>query len=205
MRFTARWFGEIYGIPGLRRARRRALRYHGAEMPKYGLLVLVFVGLALAASAAAAAATAPTSGDIPLIAPKGALHRYGARYPKRAQHTRYYVEVNGKGQVSKVRRWSRSRDPRFDALTYGNVVQLYVRRNDGHIVAGVYKIGYDYNPKTQVVLRSVKLIHPGGIDDTALGLVDVFKEINRQNAAKAKATLEKIRLAPSPSSSPKPE
>lgn len=121
----------------------------------------------------------------------------------RGRHARYIVEVNAKGQVSKVRFRARSRDPRFDAITYGNVVQIFVRRSDGRAIAGVYRVSYDYNPKTQLVQRHVRLIRSGGVDSSALGLVDVYKELNREHYAQMKASLGNVHLVtPAPTKEP---
>jgi hypothetical protein len=122
-----------------------------------------------------------------------------ASFPKVGHHARYIVEVNAKGQVSRVRSRIPSKDPTFDAITYGNVVQTFIRRSDGRAFAGVYRIGYDYSPKTGLIKRSVKLIQAGGVDASALGLVDVFRQLNEANAAKIKADMDKVRL---PTASP---
>jgi hypothetical protein len=122
-----------------------------------------------------------------------------AAMPKVGHHARYIVEVNAKGQVSGVRSRIPSKDQTFDAITYGNVVQTFIRRSDGRAIAGVYRVAYDYDPKTGLVKRSVKLIQAGGVDASALGLVDVFRQINIENEAKIKAQMDKIQQAtPSP-------
>ena len=106
---------------------------------RLGLLACL-CGLAVALGAAPApAATQPWAA--------------GPRFVVWGRHVRYVVEVNAKGQVSKVRLRGRSGDPRFDAVTYGNVVQIFVRTKDGRSIAGVYRVSYDISPKTHLVQR----------------------------------------------------
>jgi hypothetical protein len=138
-----------------------------------------------------------------LALPLGAVPAAGVASPEstvpvhaiRGRHARYVVEVNAKGQVSKVRERSRSRYPQLDAATYGNVVQIFVRTKDGRAVAGVYRVSYDYNPKTKLIQRHVKLLHAGGVDPWALGLVDVYKQIDADQSQKTSDALGKLHLA----------
>lgn len=119
------------------------------------------------------------------------------------RHVRYVVEVNAKGQVSKVRVRGHSGDRRFDAVTYGNVVQMFVRTKDGRSIAGVYRVSYDISPKTHLVQRHVRLLSAGGVDAWALGLVDVYKQIGDAKAAEMNAALGKVHLAtPKPTQMP---
>jgi hypothetical protein len=122
------------------------------------------------------------------------VSKYRSQFPKTPQHTQYVVEVNRKGQVSKVRSGTHSHDPRFDQVTFGNVVQTFIRRSDGLAISGLYRVSYDYDPKTQLVHRSVALIHAGGVDAAAPGLVQVFTDINRRNAQKYQADLHQRNL-----------
>jgi hypothetical protein len=139
------------------------------------------VGAASLGARPVAAATSPW--------PAGTSHIIPGR------HARYVVEVNAKGQVSKVRSRSRSRYPSLDAVTYGNVVQIFVRTKDGRSVAGVYRVSYDYNPKTKLVQRHVRLLKSGGVDPWALGLVDVYKQIDAEQSQRTSEALSKIHLA----------
>ena len=141
---------------------------------------LCAAALALSAGPAAAATTPWSAASRPTLS---------------GRHARYVVEVNAKGQVSKVRTRSRSRYPQFDALTYGNVVQLFVRTKDGGAVAGIYRVSYDFNPKTKLVQRRVKLLHAGGVDLWALGLVDVYKQVDAERDREAGDALSKVHLA----------
>lgn len=120
--------------------------------------------------------------------------KYRSRFPKTPQRAQYVVEVNRKGQVSNVRSATHSHDPRFDQVTFGNVVQTFIRRSDGFAISGLYRVSYDYDPKTQLVHRSVEQIHAGGVDAAAPGLVQVFDSINRRNAQKFQADLRQRNL-----------
>ena len=57
-------------------------------------------------------------------------------------------------------------------MTYGNALQVFIRTPDGHAVAGLYRLSYDYAPKTKNVHRSVALIRTGGVNADAVGAVD---------------------------------
>jgi hypothetical protein len=110
--------------------------------------------------------------------------------PKTAEHSAYVIEVNGKGQVSKVRSSVSSGNQQFDAMTYGNVIQTFVRKPDGTAVAGVYRMNYDYDPKTKNVKRSVTLLQTGGVNANAVGLVDRMAEANKVAAEKVRKAME---------------
>ena len=50
-------------------------------------------------------------------------------------------------------------------------------------MAGVYKLTYDYSPKTKDVRRDVQLVHAGGVNPNAKGYVTV--ELSKSKAAPA--------------------
>jgi len=156
------------------------------------LCATLCLGLALLAAAPAAAAPSPT----PL--PAGDLSKFRAQAPKQAQHTEFVVEVNHKGQVSKVRSGKHSHDARFDAITYGNAVQTFIRTPEGKSIPGVYQLSYDYNPKSLLVRRSVKQLSVGGVDAAAPGIVEVFAAINQRSEEKIRKALEKAVPLPTP-------
>ena len=132
----------------------------------------LFAVLSALASAPARTAASPTP---PAAQP---------RLPSAAEHTEYVVEVNKKGQVTRVRSGKSSRDTAFNAMTYGNALQVYVRTPDGRAISGTYRLTYDYDPKTRDVRRTVGLIHAGGVDPNALGAVDEMAAINRRRASR---------------------
>lgn len=39
--------------------------------------------------------------------------------------------------------------PMFNAWTYGNVLQMWIRHPDGTAEVGIYKVTYDYDPATK--------------------------------------------------------
>jgi hypothetical protein len=97
----------------------------------------------------------------------------GLHPPTTRQHTEFVVEVNKKGQVVRATHVTRSADSSFNAMTYGNALQAFIRTPDGHAIAGTYRLSYDYNPKTYNVHRSVTLLKQGGVNPNALGAVEV--------------------------------
>ncbi|MGP6159715.1 MAG: hypothetical protein ACLPYS_19835 [Vulcanimicrobiaceae bacterium] len=107
------------------------------------------------------------------------------RAPSQAEHTEYVIEVNKKGQVSRVRAGKYSSDAAFNAMTYGNALQVFIRTPDGNAVSGTYRLSYDYDPKSRNVKRNVALIKAGGVDPNAIGAVNAMAEINRRRAQHA--------------------
>ena len=96
--------------------------------------------------------------------------------PNVALHAVYTVETNKLGQVVRVRQIDPSKNSGFDALTYGNALQAFIRRPDGTALAGVYKLLYDYSPSSKKVKRDVQLLQAGGVDANAKGAVTVEME-----------------------------
>jgi len=119
-------------------------------------------------------------------------------------HTEFVVETNAKGQIARVRSGKESSDAQFNAMTYGNVVQAFIRKADGSgAIAGTYRMTYDYDPTTTNVKRGVTLISAGGVNPNAMGEVDKFAEINRKRAEK-EALEAKAGAAASPRPTKKP-
>ncbi|HMD01759.1 MAG TPA: hypothetical protein VKG44_02225 [Candidatus Baltobacteraceae bacterium] len=100
--------------------------------------------------------------------------------PASAQHVEYTVEANAKGQVVRVTSAKRSQDQPFNAMTYGNALQVFIRKPDGTAVAGVYRLTYDYNPANKMVTRRVSLVRAGGVDANAPGAMTVIEEHNKR-------------------------
>jgi hypothetical protein len=91
-------------------------------------------------------------------------------------HTEFIVEVNKFGQVTRVRSGKSSKNASFNAMTYGNALQAFIRTPDNHVVVGTYRLSYDYqynkaNPKESKVHREVALVRTGGVNPNALGAV----------------------------------
>ncbi len=120
------------------------------------------------------------------------------RTPTTPEHTEFVVEVNRKGQVVKVDSGKESGDPAFNAITYGNVLQAFIRTPDGAAVSGLYRLTYDFNPADKHVRRDVALVRAGGVNPNALGAVD--QELQKLAAEKIRR-----RLNPPPTPSPLPD
>ena len=131
-------------------------------------------------------------------------------------HTEFNVEVNAKGQVVRVKSGKSCKDLTFNAQTYGNVLQMWVRRPDGTAIVGMYHVTYDFNPKTKRVARNVSLIKAGGNWGNEEGAANNMLDIARREAAdaarKAPPTaapaplpgLEEITRTPAPSATHTP-
>ncbi len=140
---------------------------------------LATLALALCCAGAPAGASAPMTSKAP------DLTKFSPRTPTRPVHTEYVVETNHFGQVTRVRSVRPSTDPPFNALTYGNALQAFIRTTQGRAVAGTYKLAYDYNPQTKNVRRSVALVRAGGVNADAPGAVLVEAEKLRRESQKA--------------------
>ncbi|MBV8246484.1 MAG: hypothetical protein JOZ38_11215 [Candidatus Eremiobacteraeota bacterium] len=79
-----------------------------------------------------------------------------------ALHTEFVVEVNHLGQIVRVKSGKSCKNLAFNAQTYGNVLQMWIRKPDGTAVVGMYRVTYDYDPKTHDVHRGVALLKEGG-------------------------------------------
>ena len=121
------------------------------------------------------------------------VHIPAVHPPTTAQHSEFVVETNKLGQVTRATKVTRSNDSHFNAMTYGNTLQAYIRTPDGKAIAGVYKLSYDYNPKNQKITRTVALVRMGGVNPNAPGAVIVEAgklqaEQHQQQAASAEAS-----------------
>ncbi len=123
--------------------------------------------------------------------------------PTVALHTEFNVEINHMGQIVRVKSGKECSWPSFNAQTYGNVLQIFVRHPDGTATVGMYKITYDYNPKTQNVIRGVHLLSVGGDWADEQGAANQMMDQDRKNREKHLALpgMDKIfgkSLAPKP-------
>jgi hypothetical protein len=97
---------------------------------------------------------------------------------KQPLHAVVTVEVNDKGQVSKVRSIKPSGSEAWNLNVYANAQQMFIRKPDGSAIAGVYTVTYDYDPaapKDRSVSRHVDLVQPGGVNGSAPGLMAGLK------------------------------
>jgi hypothetical protein len=111
--------------------------------------------------------------------------------PNEPLHTEVVVEVNKKGQVVRVKSTKPCKVQSFNLQTYGNALQMWIRHPNGTAQAGLYRVTYDYDPKTQDVTRRVALISAGGSWANSEGAANVMVEMEKQQAAAAAAELKK--------------
>lgn len=95
-------------------------------------------------------------------------------------HTEFVVEVNHKGQVVRVNSAKGCRYQFFNAQTYGNVLQMWIRHPNGSADVGLYRVSYDYNPRTHLIARRVALIRHGGAWGNAVGAANAMIESVRR-------------------------
>jgi hypothetical protein len=124
-------------------------------------------------------------------------------------HTEVVVEVNKKGQVVRVKSAKPSKLQSFNFQTYGNALQMWIRhcRTEGSAttctaLVGLYRVTYDYDPKTQNVTRRISLISRGGSWANDRGAANVMMEMfkkQEQAAAEAERKAEEENNAKLPS------
>ncbi len=102
-------------------------------------------------------------------------------------HTEVVVEVNKKGQVVRVKSTKPSKYQTFNLQTFGNALQMWIRRPDGTATVGLYRVTYDYNPKTKGVTRHVAIVSAGGNWGNDPGAANVMIEMAKKQAAEAEA------------------
>jgi hypothetical protein len=106
------------------------------------------------------------------------------RLPTKKLHTEFLVEVNKKGQIVRVRSGKSCDNLTFNAQTYGNVLQMWIRHPDGTAEVGVYRVTYDYNPATRKIVRGVALVNAGGNWGDKEGAANEMMDIARRNATR---------------------
>jgi hypothetical protein len=82
--------------------------------------------------------------------------------PNKPLHATVQVEVKKRGQVVRVAHGSLSGDHAFDIMILGNAMQMWIRRPDGTAETGLYRVSYNYDPKTHQVQRVPELLQAGG-------------------------------------------
>ncbi len=167
-------------------------------------LVAIFVAPCIPARAA----TTPQ----PSAAPHASAAAHPAtegppKLPDIPLHTEYVVEVNKMGQVVRVTSRKPSKVVTFNVQTFGNALQMWIRRPDGTAQVGLFRVTYDYDPKTQRVTRSVSIISAGGSWANDEGAANVMIDTAKKEAEEAQKeklpSLNQIRgFSPSPSPTP---
>jgi hypothetical protein len=100
-------------------------------------------------------------------------------------HTEIVVEVNKLGQVVRVKSAKTCKVQAFNIQTIGNALQMWIRKPDGSATVGLYRVSYDYDPKTQKVARSIALVTAGGSWGNDPGAANVMIENARKQAQAA--------------------
>jgi hypothetical protein len=173
------------------------------------LLATIFIAACAPVLAATPAPSPKASG-----APRQPLVLPTPNMPKFPIHTEFVVEVNSKGQVVAIKHKTGSNVPMYNAWTYGNVLQMWIRHPDGTAEVGLYKVTYDYDPHTKKITRVPTLVSAGGTwgdqEGAANQMIDVARkeaeEHQKQTDAQNKSlpSLQKIRGQSTPSPSPSP-
>jgi len=184
------------------------LRFRGIEL----LAVAAFAATLGGAAQAATPSPAPTVDAQKLnarlkAAAKPNMVMPPSRMPHEPQHTELIVEINKKGNVTRVRAGKGGPDPLFNAMVYGNALQAYIRTPDGNAIPGTYKLTYDYSPDTKMVKRTVELVKAGGVDPDATAAVTEMMNDNARRMeldSKLWAQLQKNSKAMEAKASPKP-
>ncbi len=140
------------------------------------------------AAQALALATLLTGAAVPALAATHPTSAHGIKpqpmLPHERLHTEFVVEVNSKGQVVRVKSGKSCKNYTFNAQTYGNVLQMWIRHPDGTAEVGLYRVSYDYDPKTHTVHRSIALLRAGGNWGNQLGAADdMMNTANREARA----------------------
>lgn len=166
------------------------------------MLRTVVAGLCVAAFAAILCfSVAPAFAATPAPLPSPVL-------PKVPLHTEVVVEVNRFGQVVRVKSTKPCKVQSFNVQTFGNALQMWIRKPDGSATVGLFRVTYDYDPKTQKVARRVALVSAGGNWGNEPGAANVMIDNARKQALEAQhkaqqqngqlPSLNEIRGSPSP-------
>jgi hypothetical protein len=126
----------------------------------------------------------PTPGPTPT--------RLVIKLPNVPLHTEVVVEVNAKGQVVRVKSAKPSKLQSFNAQTYGNALQMWIRKCHTEnktttctADVGLYRVTYDYNPKTGNVTRRIALVSRGGSWANSPGAANIMMDMYRKQAEAA--------------------
>lgn len=154
------------------------------------LRIIVCASLALAVCAGTGARAATPS---PSPAPRRTIPP--PPFPKQKLHAEYVVEVNSKGQVVKVKSGKGTKYTTFNAQTYGNALQMWIRKQDGSAVVGLFRVTYDYDPVTHHVSRSIALVSKGGNWGNQPGAATVMIDTAKKEYAQSEAAAKKQQAA----------
>lgn len=147
-------------------------------------LALAILAAGTAVPAFAAATPAPSASPHRVVIPP-------PKFPKEKLHAEYLVEVNKKGQVVRIKSGKATKYGTFNAQTYGNALQMWIRKPDGSAEVGLYRVTYDYDPSNHHVDRRVALVSTGGSWANSEGAADVMMDTAKKEAAAAQAAAKK--------------
>lgn len=138
------------------------------------------------------------------VAPKAAPRAVRKPAPvKKSLHASYVVEVNKRGQIVRAETAVYSGDAKFNTVTYGNVLQMWIRHPDGTAQVGRYRVNYDYDPKIAKTIRHVTLVTAGGTWGDKKGAVLQMLEMVKPVSAKDLPALDRI-IGATPKPKPTP-
>ncbi len=127
------------------------------------------------------------------------------RLPKIPLHTEFVVEVNKLGQVVRVKSGKSCKDLTFNAMTYGNVLQMFIRTADGmHAIVGLYRVTYDYDPRTTRARRGVGIVSRGGKWGNEEGAANNMRDIAERQAKRRNKPLPDFKQIVKPKTVSKP-
>lgn len=142
----------------------------------------IVAALAAVTGSAALAASTPAPKANPTPHPTRTLLIHLPTVPL---HTEMVVEVNKKGQVVRVKSTKWCKVSSFNVQTFGNALQMWIRRPNGTAQVGLYRVTYDYNPKKGMVERHVAIISRGGTWGDQEGAADRLMRMAHEQAIKA--------------------
>ncbi|MBV9332977.1 MAG: hypothetical protein JO146_03140 [Candidatus Eremiobacteraeota bacterium] len=147
---------------------------------------------AAAAAVIAVVAASGMASAAPTPHPSPQATRIVIHLPKVPLHSEVVVEVNAKGQVVRIKSVKPSKLLSFNYQTYGNALQMWIRKchTQGSTSSctadvGLYRVTYDYDPKTTNVTRRVAIISHGGNWGNDPGAATVMMDMFRKQAAAA--------------------
>jgi hypothetical protein len=73
----------------------------------------------------------------------------------------------------------------FNVQTYGNAMQMWIRRPDGTATVGLFKVTYDYDPKTHKISRNIALLSTGGSWANDEGAANAMLDLAKKEALEA--------------------
>ena len=124
--------------------------------------------------------------------PKPSPREIQVHLPNIPLHAEYTVEVNSRGQIVRVTGGKGdNKYPFWNAQTYGNVLQMWIRHPDGTATVGRYRVSFDYDPHSKLVHRGIKLLAMGGNWANETGAADAMVQEAKDEAQAAQKAQER--------------